>query len=182
MDKQYFCLEIFEDFDNSFLFYFSQIDNRQVGERGHMLIVSPVNGVRPTHPPKKRMSWVWLQMASDSEAPVLEIWRVWCTSSLLLPGPLWPELLVALRVPSMVQIELFKNYSNLISYTWYNININNYKYKLLIGLMSRVFTNRSGDLGSIPGWVIRKTQKMILDGALLNTQHYKVCIEGKVKQ
>ena len=48
--------------------------------------------------------------------------------------------------------------------------------------MVRVFANGSGDLGSIPGRVIPKTQKMVLDAILLNTQHYKVRIEGKVEQ
>ena len=38
-----------------------------------------------------------------------------------------------------------------------------------IGLMSRVFNNGLGDWGSIPGWVITKTQKMVLDATLLNT-------------
>ena len=51
-----------------------------------------------------------------------------------------------------------------------------------IGLMSRVFTNGLGDQGSILGQVIPKTQKMVLDAALLNTQHYKVSIKGKVEQ
>ena len=51
-----------------------------------------------------------------------------------------------------------------------------------IGLMSRVFTNGPGDWDSIPGCVIPKTQKMVLDAALLNTQHYKVRIKGKVEQ
>ena len=37
--------------------------------------------------------------------------------------------------------------------------------------MSRVFTKDPGDWGSIPGQVIPKTQKMVLDAALLNTQH-----------
>ena len=46
----------------------------------------------------------------------------------------------------------------------------------------RVFANGLGDLGSIPGRVIRKTQKMVLDATLLNTQHYKVQIKGKVEQ
>ena len=41
-----------------------------------------------------------------------------------------------------------------------------------------VFANGLGDQGSIPGRVIPKIQKMVLDAALLNTQHYK----GKVKQ
>ena len=37
-------------------------------------------------------------------------------------------------------------------------------------------------LGSIPGRVIPKTQKLVLDASLLNTQHYKVRIKGKVEQ
>ena len=49
---------------------------------------------------------------------------------------------------------------------------------LSIGLMSRVFANGLEDWGSIPGRVILKTRKMVLDAALLNTQHYK----GKVEQ
>ena len=35
------------------------------------------------------------------------------------------------------------------------------------------------DLGSLPGRVISKTQKIILDATLLNTQHYKVRIKVK---
>ena len=46
----------------------------------------------------------------------------------------------------------------------------------------RVFTNGLGDLSSIPGRVIPKTQKIVLDASLLNTQHYKVRIKGKVEQ
>ena len=48
---------------------------------------------------------------------------------------------------------------------------------LSISLVGRVFTNGLGDWGSIP-----KTQKMILDSSLLNTQHYKICIKGKLEQ
>ena len=51
-----------------------------------------------------------------------------------------------------------------------------------IGIMVRVFANGPGDLGSIPSRVIPKTQKMVLDASLLNTQHYKVRIKGKVEQ
>ena len=51
-----------------------------------------------------------------------------------------------------------------------------------IGLAVRVFANGPGDLGSIPGRVIPKTQKMVLDASLLNTQHYTVRIKGKVEQ
>ena len=41
------------------------------------------------------------------------------------------------------------------------------------GLISRIFANGPGDRGSIPGRVIPKTQKMVLDAALVNTQHCK---------
>ena len=44
----------------------------------------------------------------------------------------------------------------------------------LIGLVGRVFANGPGDLDSIPGQVIPKTLKMVLDTSLLNTQHYKI--------
>ena len=43
--------------------------------------------------------------------------------------------------------------------------------------MVRAFAKGPGDLGSIP-----KTQKMVLDAPLLNTQYYKVWIKGKVGQ
>ena len=43
--------------------------------------------------------------------------------------------------------------------------------------MSRVFANGPGNQGSVPGQVIPKTQKMVLDTTLLNTQ-----IKGKVEQ
>ena len=49
-------------------------------------------------------------------------------------------------------------------------------------LVGRVFANGPGDLGSIPDRVIPKTLKMVLDISLLNTQQYKVRIEGKVEQ
>ena len=48
--------------------------------------------------------------------------------------------------------------------------------------MIRVFANGPGDLGSILGRVIPKTQKMVFDATWLSTQHYKVRIKGKVEQ
>ena len=57
-----------------------------------------------------------------------------------------------------------------------NINISS----VLIGLMSRVFTRGPEDQDSIPSRVIPKTKK--IDATLLNTQHYKVRIKGKVEQ
>ena len=52
----------------------------------------------------------------------------------------------------------------------------------LIDLVGWVFTNGPGDHGSIPGHVIPKTFKMVLDTSFLNTQQYKVRIKGKVEQ
>ena len=47
---------------------------------------------------------------SDSEAQVLELWKLWSTLSLLLlSGPLWLEVTVPLWVPSIVQIELLNH-------------------------------------------------------------------------
>ena len=57
-----------------------------------------------------------------------------------------------------------------------------YYYYQAIGLMSIVLANSLGDQGSISGWIIPKTQKMVLDAALLNPQHYKVRIKDKVEQ
>ena len=54
--------------------------------------------------------------------------------------------------------------------------------RLPTGLVSRVFANGPGDRGSIIGRVIPKTLKMVLDASFLNTQQYKLRIEGKVEQ
>ena len=43
--------------------------------------------------------------------------------------------------------------------------------------MSRVFANGAKDQGSIPGRVIPKTKKLVLDAVLLNTQHYKAKVK-----
>ena len=48
--------------------------------------------------------------------------------------------------------------------------------------MTRMLANGPGDWGSIPGQVIPKTQKIVPNATLLNTQHYKVRIKGKVGQ
>ena len=47
---------------------------------------------------------------------------------------------------------------------------------LLQLLMVSVFAYDLGDLGSIPGRIIPKTQNMVLDASLLDTQQYKVRI------
>ncbi len=57
-----------------------------------------------------------------------------------------------------------------------------YQIYRLIGLVGRVFANGPGDLSSIPGRVILKTFKMVLDTSLLNIQQYEARIKGKVEQ
>ena len=52
----------------------------------------------------------------------------------------------------------------------------------VIGLVGRVFTNGPGDMSSMPGNVIPKTLKMVLDISLRNTQQYEVRIKDKVEQ
>ena len=65
----------------------------------------------------------------------------------------------------------------------YGLNITTIVFlNRLIGLVVRMFSNGPGDVGSIPGHVIPKTLKMVLDTSLLNTQQYKVCIKDKVGQ
>ena len=56
-----------------------------------------------------------------------------------------------------------------------------YKIYYMI-LVDRMFAYGPGDRGSIPGGVIPKTQKLVLDTSLLSSQHYKVRIKGKMEQ
>ena len=44
------------------------------------------------------------------------------------------------------------------------------------------FANEQGDWGSVPGRVIPKTQKMVLNTSWLNTLYYKVLFKSKVEQ
>ena len=55
-------------------------------------------------------------------------------------------------------------------------------YNWLFNLIFRVFTIGPGDRDSIPGRVIPKIQKKVLDASLFNTQHYKLRVTGKVEQ
>ena len=65
-------------------------------------------------------------------------------------------------------------------YTYIYIYKYIYIYRLICPV-GCVFANDPGDLGSIPGHVIPKTLKMVLDTSLLNTQQYKARIKGKVE-
>ena len=47
---------------------------------------------------------------SDGEASVVELWGMWSTPLMpLFPVPLWPRVVVPVRVLSMGQIELFNH-------------------------------------------------------------------------
>ena len=48
--------------------------------------------------------------------------------------------------------------------------------------MVRIFGNGPWDLNSVLGRVMPKSQKMVLNTSLLNTQSYKEHIESKVEQ
>ena len=56
------------------------------------------------------------------------------------------------------------------------------RFHRTISLISWEFVNGPENRGSIEGRVIPTTLKMVLDTALLNTQHYKVRTKGIVEQ
>ena len=63
-----------------------------------------------------------------------------------------------------------KNISNII----YADRIWNLIVNQPIGLVGSIFASDLGEWG----WVIPKTQKIVLDTSLLNTQHYKSIHQG----
>ena len=131
-------------------------------------------GVMPP-PPNKCPSYD-IKQSNGNARVMLELWGMWSTLSLpLLIGPLWPGIVTSERVRSMGQIELFDIQTVRKQITYAKLNCQKYNYV-------RVFANGPGDLGSIPGRVLPKTQKMVLDASLLNTQHYKVRIKSRVEQ
>ena len=60
---------------------------------------------------------------------------------------------------------------------WVTLDYSRQSLYRAAGIMVRVFTNGPGDRDSIPSRVIPKTQKMVLDAALPNTQDYKVRVK-----
>ena len=87
--------------------------------------------------------------------------------------------LISLYVPLMIVI-----YSPVFTFLRQLIYTQITSRDRLIGLVGRVFANGPVDMGSIPGRVIPKTLKMVLDTSLLNTQQYKVhmrhCFLGRL--
>ena len=79
-------------------------------------------GVRPT---PKGVSWIYHKTVSDGEAPVLDIWGVLSTPSLLLlPDLLYLGVVLPVKVPFMGQIDLFKKLLILDRNTWCLITLN----------------------------------------------------------
>ena len=90
------------------------------------------------------------------------------------------------KIPSSL---VWTNFSLKIKFTTYRCREQNVYFVSFLfcfwrasGVMSRMFANGPGGRGSIPGQVIPKTKKMVLDANLLNTQHYNLRIKGKVEQ
>ena len=70
------------------------------------------------------MFWIGHETAFDSEIKDLKIYRLLGTPSLpLLLYPLWPGVVDIVWVPSMVQIDLFKNHSYWDHITVYKISV-----------------------------------------------------------
>ena len=112
---------------------------------------------------KKEVFWVWHDISFHGVAPVLGIRGLEGSHSLPLPSdPFWPRLVIHFKVPSMGQIDQFKDYSYSIAIfkekylqiIWIK---NNFWKLLLFGPVNRVFANGPGDRGSVPGRVIPKT-------------------------
>ena len=71
--------------------------------------------------------------------------------------------------------------SSLLRRQFYRYTLYIYIY-IYIGQVGKVFANGLEVWGPIPGQVISKIQKMVLGTFLFNSQHYKVCINGKVEE
>ena len=57
---------------------------------------------------------------TDGDVQVLEFWAMWSILSLqLLPGLLWPGLIVPDKVKSLVYVELFNNLQKIITIIGY---------------------------------------------------------------
>ena len=106
-----------------------------------------------------------------------------------LPSKGKVPLLEPVRVLFMGQIKIYDNFLKLKLFNFVQLKdwcksliVRRRCFNRLIGQEGKVFANGPGDRGSIPGRVIPKILKMVLDTSLLNTQQYKVLIKSKVEQ
>ena len=110
--------------------------------------------------------------------------HTWFSSKCIIPTSSW-DIFHSYLIGDMSLLRILPVVGNItIKKKTETTVIDRYFYGIYwaIGLMSRVFANGPEDQCSIPGQVIPKTQKMVLDAALLNTQHYKKRIKRKVEQ
>ena len=101
------------------------------------------------------VSCVWHSIEFDGESPVLLISVVWSIFSLpLLTGPLWPWLVVLVKIISMYEINLHKNYTHSIA-LWTkkisselhkNANVNRYSLGMLFPNADAVNNPRGIDM------------------------------------
>ena len=87
---------------------------------------------------------------SDGEAPVLELWRIWSTSSLaLLPGTPWLSVVVPVRAPSMSQIKLSKDNVTSKSFTTDFIYIYHHHHHVVVVAQISLTLSRHSSLSFI---------------------------------
>ena len=110
---------------------------------------------------------------------VVSIWKHFINLSHFITVISAKALLLIVNLASLRKSWLLQGLICFNSYIW--LCVNNYINRL-IALEGRVFVNGLGDRCSIPGYIISKTLKMILDTSLLNTQQYNVRMKGKVEQ
>ena len=121
------------------------------------------NQTKLNHPPQKRVGRIGHHNVYQMQNISVKVWSVFWHMVIL-----WTETMHKLWLMIQQHPCCFMN--------------NCVHIYVLIGLVGRVLANGPEDLGSIPGRVIPKTLKMILDTSLLNNQQYKVHVKGKVEQ
>ena len=118
--------------------------------------------------------WVMVYIYNSNES-FIYTHIIYISKNVVSPG----EKKFLIKIFSLFYI-FFQKSSHIVDQIAFSSTL--YVIDRLIGLVGRVFANGPGDLGSIPGRVIPKTLKMVLDTSLFNTQQYKVRIKGKVEQ
>ena len=96
----------------------------------------------------------------------------------------WSTLILFVQVHQSLY-QFFGDCTKRTNYNWYHRHFHIIIIIIIfiiIVVVVRLFANGPGDRGSVPGRVIPKTLKMVLDTSLLKTQHYKIRIKGKVEQ
>ena len=120
-----------------------------------------------------RITWVCprLQLSSHTQ-PTSTLLRIKCERYIFI------KKYVLLFIEVVIIVDYVFAYICICMWLYNITTISEMARPQAIGLLSRVFANGLGNWGSIPGCVIPKTQKIVLDVALLNTQHYKVRFKG----